>query len=144
MPLESRLIEQLLEFQQYHYDGRESSTTDIVYPQSLLLETPSPKVQRKTSHMQRNRLVMLEVALKFHEHLGTTTSKYPPAVILILMNHENFLTFRGISNRITCPYLFRPYQHNPKQMRHYIRVAHHRSLQTKNAKLYTLSIFRVS
>jgi hypothetical protein len=68
---------------------------------------------------------MLEVALKFHEHLGTTTSKYPPAVILILMNHENFLTFRGISNRITYPYLFRPYQHDPKQMRHYIHVAHH-------------------
>ena len=75
MPLESRLIEQLLEFRQYHYYGHESSTTDIGYLQSLLLETPSPKVQRKTSHMHRNRLVMLEVALKFHEHLGTTTSQ---------------------------------------------------------------------
>ena len=31
------------------------------------------------------------------------------AVILILTNQENFLTFHGISNRITCPYLFRPY-----------------------------------
>jgi hypothetical protein len=57
LPLETHLIEQLLEFRQYHYDGCESSTTNIGYLQSLLLETPSPKVLKKTSHMHRNRLV---------------------------------------------------------------------------------------
>jgi hypothetical protein len=46
LSLESHLIEQLLEFRQYPYDGRESSTTDTDYLQSLFLETPSPEAPK--------------------------------------------------------------------------------------------------
>ena len=80
LPLESRLIEQLLEFRQYHYDGCESSTTNIGYLQSLLLETPSPKVPRKTSHMHRNRLAtatasMVVMALPSFGSFGQAVSE---------------------------------------------------------------------
>ena len=54
LPLETRLIEQLLEFRQYHCDGRESSTTDIVAWDTMSWGTEEP---RMTSHMHRNRLV---------------------------------------------------------------------------------------
>jgi hypothetical protein len=53
LPLESRLIEQLLKFRQYHYDERESSTADIDYLQSLLLEIlRHRRAEKDLSHSQ--------------------------------------------------------------------------------------------
>jgi len=48
---------------QYHYGGGEASPTNTGDFQSLLLYTKSwcSEEPRKTSHMHRNRLVMLEV-----------------------------------------------------------------------------------
>jgi len=69
--------EQLLDLptRQCHYGGHEASPThtgDIFSHCSLLHYTKSwgTGEPRKTSHMHSNRLVMLEVALKSHEHLG--------------------------------------------------------------------------
>jgi hypothetical protein len=70
--------EQLLDLpaRQYHYGGRDTSPTNHL--QSMLLYTKSwgTEEPRKTSHMHRNRLVMLEVALKSYEHLGTSQRQY--------------------------------------------------------------------
>jgi hypothetical protein len=74
--------EQLLELpvRQYHYGGRESSPNHTGDLQSLLHYAKSwsdeEPTLRKTSHIYkyRNRLIMLEWALKSHEHLGTSQS----------------------------------------------------------------------
>jgi len=48
----------------------------------------APTEPRKTSHMHRNRLVILEVALKSHEHLGTSHagSAYKSEFVCVLTN----------------------------------------------------------
>jgi hypothetical protein len=63
---------------QYHCGGREASPTHSGYLQSMLLYTKSWGTEgpRKTSHVHRNLVVMLAIALKSHEHLGTSQRQY--------------------------------------------------------------------
>jgi hypothetical protein len=61
----------------YDYGGYEAYPAHTGDLQSVLLSTNSwgAEEPRKTSHLHRNRLVILEVALRSHEHLGTSQHK---------------------------------------------------------------------
>ena len=52
----------------YHYGGREASPT---HTGDLPFLSSGAEEPRKTSLVHRNRVAMLEVALKSHEYLGT-------------------------------------------------------------------------
>ena len=54
-------------------DNRHRLSSVIVARNTKSWGTEEP---RKNSHMHRNRLVMLEVALKSHEHLGTSQHQH--------------------------------------------------------------------